>query len=702
MTDFCSLVNVFHGSDKMRLRKPYGVAKKWYFIKGLCGNTTPAATLPFGKLECGCYTGGYTSGYTNNEQNAGVGRPSVYGWNIFSEKSFSVPKLHEKLSSYGFAHMQQSGTGLCGTYYNYAVTTPFYGELENVFRPVAIEKEDGRPGYYSHTREDGIFCEATVSEKCATHRYRFPKEGGRLAINFAANGLMGARRDLLYGDALDGRVTVLSDNEVAAEVTLYGVRMYFRVTVIGASAVSLFKSREIADGDTVLFDFPKGTEAELHNAGCVFECENDVTVKVSLSSKSAEAAEAFLAKETRSFEELKTDAYATWNKYLSVIEIDADERTKRIFYSNFYHSIVKPTNWAGESYYSDEEDFFCDFVTLWDTYKTQSPLMFTLYPDIASRIIRFFCNFCEANGYFPHDLYMRKGSGAGTDQACMIAEYLICDAYYRGVPNIDWERVFANVETNLKRPHIVKFMETGETHCAPHILDMADAFGNLTTVAKELGYREFYDKYAKHADKWKDAYDPETGLMTLKSEYYEGTRWSYSFRQMIHMDERIALCGSRENFIHYMDQFFGFTPCEDPDVHFQGYNNESDMESPYSYVLAGEHDKLCDIVNGATKYMFTEGRGALPGNNDSGGLSAAYMWNVMGIFPVTGQNLMLVGCPQVDRAVIHLASGKDLTVVKHGSGSYVASASLNGKVLDDFRFTVREMMEGGTLDVTMR
>jgi len=599
--------------------------------------------------------------------------------------------------------MQPSGTGLCGTYYNYAVTTPFFGGIENITTPKAIEKEDARPGYYSMLTEDGIFCETTVSEKCAHHRYNFAKKGGRLAIDFANNGLRCGRRDLLTDSALDGTVTVIGENEVAADVVLCGIRMYFRVIVEGASSVSLFKSGRAVTENTVKFDFPKGCDEPEQHAGCIFECDSEnVSVKLTITPKDAEYAVKLLRDETRTFDEISAAAYATWNKYLSAIEIEGDERTKRIFYSNMYHTLTKPCNWSGESYFSDKEEFFCDFVTLWDTYKTQTPLLFSLYPDVSSRIINFFLNYCEALEYFPHDFYMRRGSGDTTGQACMIAEYLMCDAFYRSTPDIDWNRVLCNIETDMKRPHFVKFMESGETEVAPHILDMAEGCRNVAAIAKACGRDEMYDKLMKHAAKWRTAFDTDTGLMTKTSEYYEGTRWSYSFRQLNDMDERIAICGSRENFVHLMDQFFGYAECDDPDVHFQGYNNESDMESPYSYVLAGEHDKLCDIVNGATKYMFTEGRGGIPGNNDSGGLSAAYMWNVIGIFPVSGQDLMLVGCPQADRIVLHLASGADLTITKHGDGEYVDRAILNGKQLDDFRFTVREMMDGGELEIFMR
>ena len=39
------------------------------------------------------------------------------------------------------------------------------------------------------------------------------------------------------------------------------------------------------------------------------------------------------------------------------------------------------------------------------------------------------------------------------------------------------------------------------------------------------------------------------------------------------------------------------------------------------------------------------GRGGLPGNDDSGGLSSWYVWASLGLFPVAGQSLFLVNAP---------------------------------------------------------
>lgn len=681
MTDFAKYVNVFHGCAEIDLPKPEGVAATWYFIKGLSGNTSPAASLPFGKMSCGCYSGGYPTGYGRQEVNT-----DTY-----------VKKLTDKLMTLGVSHMHQHGTGAIVSYYNYAVTAPFFGGLENIKVPRTIESEDARPGYYGLTTvEDNISFEVTVSEKCAVHQYHFGKEGGRIAIDFANNGLY--ENPYLRRPAYNGKITLISKNEAAAEVELEGVRVYFHVVCENSSAVSLYNGTDMIEGNTYSFDVSNG-----QIIGCVFEADaEDVRVKVSLTGKNAETAREFVYAETRELDVIAGEAYAKWNEYLSAIEIEADERTKGIFYSNLYHSLTKPADWAGESHIYDEEDYMIDFATLWDIYKTQLPLVFSLYPDITKKIVNTYTNVCSKVGIFPNSLLLYTDYAFTSEQSSMLGEYLICDAYYRGAKGIDWMHTLDCVKHDMSRESYRDFIEKGCCDKSTHTIDMAEAAGNTADVARELGREDIAEYLDQFKNNWLNAYDKETGLLIKESPYYEGTLWNYSFRPMRDMEARIALCGSSEKFVEYLDKVFGFTDPDDRSARFEGFNNESDMEAPYAYVYAGRQDRLCDIINGASKYMFVEGRGGIPGNNDSGGLSSCYIWNTIGVFPVSGQDLMLVGCPQLPKAVMHLANGKDFTVIRKGQGDYVDTAVLNGKVLHDFRFTVREMMNGGVLEITMK
>jgi putative alpha-1,2-mannosidase len=221
-------------------------------------------------------------------------------------------------------------------------------------------------------------------------------------------------------------------------------------------------------------------------------------------------------------------------------------------------------------------------------------------------------------------------------------------------------------------------------------------------MAREMGETAAAERFERVAALWVNVIDPETGLLRDGERFYEGTKWNYSFRLMHDMQARIGMAGGKEAFAALADRFFGFVhPEDDSSCCFEGFNNETDMESPYVYHFAGRHDRLSEVIHAGLAYMFTEGRGGVPGNNDSGGLCSCYLWNALGVFPVSGQDLMVIGSPRVREATLRLGSGKELHIKKTGRGIYVKSAALNGKPLETLCFSAREMMRGGELKLTM-
>ena len=87
---------------------------------------------------------------------------------------------------------------------------------------------------------------------------------------------------------------------------------------------------------------------------------------------------------------------------------------------------------------------------------------------------------------------------------------------------------------------------------------------------------------------------------------------------------------------------------------FEGLNNEPDMEAPWAYHYAGRPDRTAEVVHAAVHNQFGLGRGGLPGNDDSGGLSSWYVWASLGLFPVAGQSLYLINAPSFARARLDL------------------------------------------------
>jgi putative alpha-1,2-mannosidase len=76
----------------------------------------------------------------------------------------------------------------------------------------------------------------------------------------------------------------------------------------------------------------------------------------------------------------------------------------------------------------------------------------------------------------------------------------------------------------------------------------------------------------------------------------------------------------------------------------------------------------------------------------------------MGIFPNAGQDLYLIGSPAFPQTTLHLAGGKNFTIVARSvseENKYVVAAELNGKPLRRAWLRHREIAGGGRLVLTM-
>ncbi len=680
------IVNPFQGNGELKTEKREGVSSAWHMFKGRCGNTHPGAQLPFGKYSICAYSGGYSTGYGNIRLNSGE----------------PVKPLYDRKKIFGLSHQHHSGAGNMGYFYNYALTTAFFGELGPA-EMCDIADEEAHPGYYSATAaQTGVKYEGTASDYAVYHRYTMPKKGGRLMIDFSNDGLYNsdysknpsARLNFEAGDA---ELKIVDEHTVLASVVLQKMTLHFCVHSSGGNARLWENYSEISDKEI------KTNGENGRKFGCLFDIEGTKgKTCLTISLKSAEKALSDnITARNADFDEIVKLADELWEERLSAIDITTDERNKEIFYSNFYHSLTKPSDWRGESPYYDEDDFLVDISTFWDIYKTQVPLLNTLYQDISKKLILTYAYLNRELGVMPNAFGLTKKINAESNQARLLASYLFCDAYYRGVEDIDYEWAFKTLANEMRGEQYREFFEKGKCEKTTHTLDIAECCGNVSEIAHELGLYDISNEFEPYSHNWRSAFDNETGLLREDAEYYEGNHWNYSFRPLREMQARIDEYGGREKFEALLDRFFGYSEPESISTRFEGFNNETDMESPYAYAYTERHDRLCEVVHLGTKCMFTTGEGGIPGNADSGGLTACYIWNALGIFPVAGQDLMLIGTPYFEESKLKLASGKSFTIKKEGEGIYVKSATLDGEPLNELRFTARRMMQGGTLVLNM-
>jgi putative alpha-1,2-mannosidase len=132
------------------------------------------------------------------------------------------------------------------------------------------------------------------------------------------------------------------------------------------------------------------------------------------------------------------------------------------------------------------------------------------------------------------------------------------------------------------------------------------------------------------------------------------------------------------------------------------------MEVPWAYHYVGRPDRTAEVVHAAVHSQFGLGRGGLPGNDDSGGLSSWYVWSSLGLFPIAGQCLYLLNAPSFSESRISLGA-EELAIetsgfvepTAGGPVQYVQSVTFNGHPVEQSWLPARELHRGGRLHIEL-
>ena len=729
-------VDPFIGTSATDLPTPHGLAETWWWPKPQVGNTHPGATFPFGMVSACAYSGAYPTGYGRYQLNT-EGVPT---------------ELYDRQIASGFTHFQQSGTGAIRKYYNYFRVTPMLEPLDALGDSWDLDDERAEPGYYACTLSSGIRCELTVGPRTAVHRYTFPaSRDARIVIDFSMGGLA-----IPYGSTVPVRshLEAISPGVAQAETVVEGAPLATHVEFDATDwRQLLWYDRRLMHGGTRL-DFDRIRQTTLRPFGLMWrgptQPDQAVELRFGFSLRGVDQARTNLqidcAPRSRNdggllspdgesliedptmpvsgsgaFDGRRQQTAAAWRDHLDTIKIETSSGARKtIFATALYHSLIKPCFATGESpFWPNNGPFAFDICTMWDIYRTQLPLITTLFPARAAELANAMLNICEEEGNLPIGYRMAKGADRFTRQGSALAHTFLADLCQLGVNGVDWDWALCHMDNDLRRAYGEEFLLRGVTHPITHSLDIAFGYQCTAKVARYVGDNALAEQFEELATRWVNAFDPDTGLL-VDSAYYEGGKWNYSFRILHDMQARIELAGGDEPFVRMLDRFFGYgaDPVkqvgERPTVEelsagyalnrFEGLNNEPDMEVPWAYHYVGRPDRTAEVVHAALHNMFGLGRGGLPGNDDSGGLSSWYVWASLGLFPVAGQSLYLVNAPAFVQSRIRL-NGAELEIETEdfvepgpdGPAQYVQSVIFNDEPLERSWLTARELHRGGRL-----
>jgi predicted alpha-1,2-mannosidase len=243
-------------------------------------------------------------------------------------------------------------------------------------------------------------------------------------------------------------------------------------------------------------------------------------------------------------------------------------------------------------------------------------------------------------------------------------------------------------------------------------LKRAANYKNLFRVDKGM-------MWPKDADgNWIEPLDPKfDGGMGGRDYYDENNGYTYTWDVPHDLSGLIALMGGPVRAEANLDQLFreplGRSPYEFqarfPDstsmVGQFSMGNEPSFLIPYIYNRVGAPWKTQKRIRMLLETFFTDTPHGIPGDEDGGGMSAFAVFSMLGFYPVTpGIPVYDIGSPIFDKATIHLRHGKQFVILAHNNShdnKYVQKITLNGKPINQVWFRHSEIVNGGTLELTM-
>ena len=142
--------------------------------------------------------------------------------------------------------------------------------------------------------------------------------------------------------------------------------------------------------------------------------------------------------------------------------------------------------------------------------------------------------------------------------------------------------------------------------------------------------------------------------------FTEGSAWQYDF--MVPYDTAgLEDTMTRPVLLGRLEQLFTRFACTGKSLAFPNPyywpSNEPDLFSGWMFAAVGDMTRAGRWLRWATLASYDEGPGGLPGNDDSGTMSAFYIFAALGFYPIPGSDLYVVGSPLLPHATLAAPSG---------------------------------------------
>ena len=703
------------------------------------GNTYPGPQVPFGGIQIGPDTDEHfydaASGYKYD-------RHSIQGFSLNHLSGTGIPDLGDFLFMPGTGKVKLSpGTE---EYPDSGYRSRF-----------SHSEEWASPDYYGVVLKDyGVKAEMTSGRRSGIFRFTYPESKESFILIDMNHTLW--------------QTCVWSDLRMVNDSTIVGYKLvkgwgperhtYF-------AAVFSKKLTDFAiyqDKKRIYYDksgrFRSSREAWGTNLmACIrFSTQSGepVYVKTAISSVSTEGALNNLRElDGESFDSLRAEGVSLWEKELSKYQIVADRKDKTTFYTSVYHASLCPFVFqdADGRYRAldkniSQADGFTNYTvfSLWDTYRALHPLFNLVQQDKARDIS------CSLLAHYDRSVehMLPVWSFYGNETWCMIGYHavsVLADMIVKKMSGVDYERAYQAMKATATNPHYDCLPEYDRLGYVPFDLENESVSKTLeyayddyciARAAQALGKGKDYAYFFNRALSYQNLYDCSTHYMRGKDSHgnwrtpftpvayqgpgsaagwgdiTEGFTVQYTWYVPHDVQGLIDLMGPKW-FKARLDSLFTIPLPENiPGAHdIQGrigaywHGNEPCHHIAYLYNYIKEPWMCQKWVRTIVSRFYGDQPGALSGNDDCGQMSAWYIFNCMGFYPVApSSNIYNIGSPALSQIKVQMSNGRYIDVQTENwskKNLYVKKLFMNGKLYTKSYITWNDIRDGVRLKFVM-
>ncbi|GAA3957231.1 GH92 family glycosyl hydrolase [Mucilaginibacter dorajii] len=624
------------------------------------------------------------------------------------------------------------------------------------------QNELSQANYYKVKLDDhNILAEMTTTARVGFHQYTFPKSDQSHIIldlmagiyNYPDKNVWTYLRVVNDSTVMGFRQT----NGWARTRTLYFAMSFNKAFF--KHGYKKYDKREVYGGFWGKFNktenFPEIAGKQIR-AYFDFKTEEGEKIKIKFAISPVSMAGAMNNMQTEipgwDFDKVKNDGQQQWETELHKIEIKGNQETKENFYTSMYHTMINPTiymdadgQYKGIDQNVHKAEGFTNYTTfsLWDTYRALHPLFNIIEPKRNADMVQSMLAHYEQSPEHMLPIW----SNSGNENWCMSGYHsvaVLADAVVKGTItdiNTANKALDACIATATHRDYegIGEYMDHGYIPdeksgvSVSSTLEYAFDDWSIAQLAKKLNRMDVYETFMNRSANYKNVYDPKVGFMrpklangefrkgfdpltTINEGFIEGNSWNYTLFAPQDPKSLIQLMGGNKRFTRYLDSLFTMNLpdkyfAETEDITRDGiignyvHGNEPSHHVAYLYNWTDQPWKTQERIRMILPRMYKPTSDGLGGNDDTGQMSAWYIFSSLGFYPVApGSDQYSTGSPAVDGATINLDNGKTFTInVKNQSAKnvYVQKMVLNGKPLTGLTISHADIMNGGEITFYM-